>query len=108
VDFGKQVIGSVNAWSNLNTFNLSGITGANNNANFAFRIVAAFAPGTTGYEGTGGTYATDGQWRFDMVTVNADATPIPTPVLLPGLIGMGIAALRKRQGDRSEVVAAQE
>ena len=108
VDFGSQVVGAVNAWSDSNTFNLSSIAGANNNANFAFRIVSAFAPNTTGYAGTGGTYATDGQWRFDMATINADATPVPTPALLPGLIGMGVAALRKRQGDRSEVMAAQE
>jgi hypothetical protein len=25
--------------------------------------------------------------------------PIPTPALLPGLIGMGVAALRKRKGE---------
>ncbi len=99
VDFGSQVVGSVNTWSNNNMFNLSSITGVNNNANFAFRIVSAFAPSTTGYEGTGGTYATDGSWRFDMATVNANASPtaVPTPALLPGLIGMGIAAWRKRK-----------
>ncbi|NJL47397.1 MAG: PTPA-CTERM sorting domain-containing protein [Leptolyngbyaceae cyanobacterium SM2_5_2] len=28
---------------------------------------------------------------------NIDVAPIPTPALLPGLIGMGVAALRKRQ-----------
>ena len=27
-----------------------------------------------------------------------DGVPIPTPVLLPGLIGMGVAAIRKRRG----------
>jgi hypothetical protein len=27
----------------------------------------------------------------------ADAAPVPTPALLPGLIGMGVAALRKRR-----------
>lgn len=29
-------------------------------------------------------------------------TPIPTPALLPGLIGMGVAALRKRKAEVSE------
>ncbi len=29
-------------------------------------------------------------------------TEIPTPALLPGLIGMGVAALRKRQQEQSE------
>lgn len=99
VDFGSLVVGSVNTWSNNNTFNLSSIAGANNNANFAFRIVSAFAPNnTTGYEGTGGTYATDGSWRFDRVTVNANASPpaIPTPTMLPGLVGIGLGLLRKR------------
>jgi hypothetical protein len=27
---------------------------------------------------------------------------IPTPALLPGLIGMGLAALRKRKGEQAE------
>ena len=106
VDFGSQVDGALKGsdmWSNGNTFNLSSIAGANNNANFAFRIVSAFAPSTTGYAGTGGTYATDGQWRFDMATINADATPVPTPVptpaLLPGLVGMGLGLLRKRKSE---------
>ncbi len=26
-----------------------------------------------------------------------DSTPVPTPALLPGLVGMGVAALRKRK-----------
>ncbi|PZV08680.1 MAG: hypothetical protein DCF32_04195 [Leptolyngbya sp.] len=29
----------------------------------------------------------------------ADTTAVPTPALLPGLIGMGVAALRKRKGE---------
>lgn len=32
------------------------------------------------------------------------ATPIPTPALLPGLLGMGIAAWRKRKGEPAEQV----
>lgn len=43
--------------------------------------------------------------------VSFSATPttaIPTPALLPGLIGLGAAAFRKRKGDRAEAVAAQE
>lgn len=34
--------------------------------------------------------------------VNGDTTPIPTPALLPGLLGMGVAALRKRKGEATE------
>ncbi len=41
----------------------------------------------------------------DRITVTGDEVPIPTPALLPGLIGMGVAALRKRnqeEGDSAE------
>ncbi|TVP66099.1 MAG: PTPA-CTERM sorting domain-containing protein [Leptolyngbya sp. LCM1.Bin17] len=34
------------------------------------------------------------------------ATPVPTPALLPGLIGMGVAALRKRKGEGDESAEA--
>lgn len=99
VDFGSQVVGAVNTWSNNNRFNLSSIAGVNNNADFAFRIVSAFAPNTQGYAGTSGTYATDGTWRFDRVTVNADVSSIPTPAMLPGLFGMGLSLLCKRKSE---------
>jgi len=35
---------------------------------------------------------------------NGNITPIPTPALLPGLVGMGIAAWRKRKNEPSEQV----
>ena len=95
LDFGSQVVGAINTWSNYNLFDLSSIAGANNNANFAFRIVSAFAPNATGYAGASGTYATNATWRFDMATVNAEK--IPTPAMLPGLIGLGIGLLRQRK-----------
>jgi hypothetical protein len=31
-----------------------------------------------------------------------DSTPVPTPALLPGLVGLGVAALRKRKGEGAE------
>jgi hypothetical protein len=100
LDFGTQVVGAVNTWSNGNLFDLSSIADANNNSNFAFRIVSAFAPNAAGYSGTSGTYATNALWRFDMATVNADAASagaIPTPALLPGLVGLGLGLLRQRK-----------
>lgn len=33
---------------------------------------------------------------------NFNVTPVPTPALLPGLIGMGVAALRKKRGEAEE------
>lgn len=38
---------------------------------------------------------------------NLDITAVPTPALLPGLIGMGVAALRKRKGEASEAETAE-
>ena len=46
--------------------------------------------------------------NVDFKTSASNSTNIPTPALLPGLIGLGAAALRKRKGEQSEVVAAQE
>jgi hypothetical protein len=77
----------------------SGILGAaaNDNANFGFQILAAF--NTTAYVPVNSaSYGTSGTRRFDMVTVNGDAvTPVPTPALLPALIGFGASIVRKRK-----------
>lgn len=41
------------------------------------------------------------QIGFDDITLGSETpgTPIPTPALLPGLVGMGIATLRKRKAE---------
>jgi len=59
------------AWNNNRTFDFSGISAANNNANFGVRIVAIFDPNGTDYIGTGGTYATGGTVRYDAVTLSS-------------------------------------
>ncbi len=41
----------------------------------------------------------NGEAEFNVSKTWAVATPIPTPALLPGLIGMGVAAWRKRKGE---------
>jgi len=66
------------------TNNLAGIPAANNNSNFAFRIVAEFentAAGTlnTTYVGATGTYGTGGTIRFDMMTVSGSVIPTNPP-----------------------------
>jgi endonuclease/exonuclease/phosphatase family metal-dependent hydrolase len=55
----------------------SGVTGANNNANFGVRIVSIFQPTTSAYQAAGGasTYGTGGSWRFDNVTFGGFAGP---------------------------------
>lgn len=90
-------------WFNNRTVDLSAITGANNNASFAFRVVSAFAPSTSSYAASNPTssYATTGTWRFDMVTVKGNVlAPIPEPetyaMLLSGLGLLGFASRRKQ------------
>ncbi|NJL47101.1 MAG: PTPA-CTERM sorting domain-containing protein [Leptolyngbyaceae cyanobacterium SM2_5_2] len=39
-----------------------------------------------------------GLYHFD----DDDTEPIPTPALLPGLLGLGVAALRQRNGKVEE------
>jgi endonuclease/exonuclease/phosphatase family metal-dependent hydrolase len=51
------------------------LPGVDNNSNFVFRLVAEFqitatGTGSAAYIGAGGTYATGGTTRFDMVTVS--------------------------------------
>lgn len=86
-------------WFNNRSVDLSGIAGVNDNASFAFRVVAAFAPGTGAYAASnaGFNYATNGTWRFDMVTVSA--APVPEPetyaLMLAGLGVVGLAIRRR-------------
>ena len=44
----------------------------------------------------------------EITDFNSDTTPIPTPALLPGLIGMGVAALRKREQEQTEATEVAE
>lgn len=90
-------------WFNNRTVNLSAITGADNNASFAFRVVSTFAPSTSAYAASGASssYATTGTWRFDYVTVKGNAiAPVPEPetyaMFLAGLGLMGFASRRKQ------------
>jgi hypothetical protein len=101
VDFATFDGNAGDSWFNGRTVDLSSIAGADNNANFAFRVVAAFAPSTSGYEASkpGSTYGTTSTWRFDMVTVNA--APVPEAetyaMMLAGLGLVGFMAARRRQ-----------
>jgi len=102
IDFALFDGNAGDTWFNNRTVNLSAITGADNNNSFAFRVVSAFAPGTSSYAASRSTSNYEGgTWRFDMVTVSGTATaPIPEPetyaMFLAGLGLMGFASRRKQ------------
>lgn len=91
-------------WFNGRSVDLSGIAGVNDNASFAFRVVATFAPGTGAYAASndGSSYSTSGTWRFDMVTVSA--APVPEPetyaLMLAGLGLVGLVIRRRHKTGR--------
>lgn len=91
-------------WFKNRTVDLSAITGADNNASFAFRVVSAFAPTTSLYaasSASSSSYLSTGTWRFDYVTVKGTAiAAVPEPetyaMFLAGLGLLGFASRRKQ------------
>jgi hypothetical protein len=55
-----------------------------------------------GIEGLGTITAQANLVKANGSSFSGDITPVPTPALLPGLLGLGITALRKRKGEGSE------
>ena len=84
---------------------------ANTNSVFQLSPIPFFEE--TGYQSFSYTFASAGTYTLGFGVVDVgdtsfnsallldgfSSTPIPTPALLPGLIGMGVAAWRKRQGE---------
>lgn len=100
VDFGAPFDGPAgDTWFKDRAIDLSSVLAANDNPNFAFRIVAAFAPGSNAYaaSNTGSNYATSGTWRFDMVQVSGNVVPEPTAaaLLMIGAVAFGCARRRE-------------
>lgn len=79
IDFANPVLLSADSVFERKTNDLSGISGVNNNANFAFRIVSEFEStaantANANYVTAGtGVYGTGGTVRFDMVTISGSA-----------------------------------
>lgn len=98
VDFGAPFDGNAgDTWFKNRSIDLSSILAVNNNANFAFRVVAAFAPGGSAYAASSTTYAASGTWRFDMAQVSGTvAVPEPAAVALLALGAFALTAVRRR------------
>lgn len=79
------------------SFDFTGVAGVDNNALFAVRVVAAYAPSTSNYlaSRSTSTYAGTGTYRFDDVTIEGTAIPTSGSLALMGL-GVAVAARRRR------------
>jgi hypothetical protein len=80
----------------LVSFDLSGVTEANNNADFQFRVMAIHDPNMDKFVATSGKrYAATGTtatWKFDEVTVNGSTLEFIEVVPAPGAIALLMAA----------------
>jgi hypothetical protein len=76
---GLYVGNTGDTWFLQRKADLSAISAVNNNANFAFRIVTAFAPGTSAYAAAQTAYGPTGTLRYDMETVTGTAVSTQTP-----------------------------
>ena len=68
-----------------------------NAANFGFRVLAAYNPGTSNYlaSRSTSTYGTSSTLRFDDVTISGNLIPAPGAVALVGLAGLVTTRRRK-------------
>ena len=86
-------------WFKNRNVDFSNIAGVANNANFALRIVSAFAPGTQAYlpSNNASNYGTAGTWRFDMATVSGSPVPVPAAFWMMSSALLGLVGINRRR-----------
>ncbi|MBS4051086.1 MAG: VPLPA-CTERM sorting domain-containing protein [Methylomonas sp.] len=86
-------------WFNNRSIDFSSIAGVADNANFALRIVAAFAPNSSAYlpSNVGSSYGTAGTWRFDMATVSGSPVPVPAAFWMMSAGLLGLVGINRRR-----------
>jgi hypothetical protein len=91
---------SAGGWYDAITANLSGITAANNDPNFAVEIVNASTGADNVNQAGTALNNSSGNWRYDNVDISGTviAAPEPTTLALAGLGGLAaLVAVRRRK-----------
>ncbi|PSB12129.1 PEP-CTERM sorting domain-containing protein [filamentous cyanobacterium CCP1] len=82
---------------------LSNVAAVGDFGNSGQQSLSFLIPTTGNYTlGFGVLNALDFGLNSSLTIDNVNTTAVPTPALLPGLLGMGVAALRKRKGEATE------
>ncbi len=93
VDVATYGIAASDVWENDKRIQIDNIVpAAANNPNFAFRIAAVFAPGTTQYAASEAGYNGDIPTLFDMIIVEGVVIPEPSSCLM---LVLGFAAFMR-------------
>ena len=83
IESGLYALDKVDSTLLQRSADLSGVPGAQNNAKFGFRVISAYAPGTSAIaraDGTSAAYSTAGTVKYDMVTVTGVDGVFATPL----------------------------
>lgn len=92
---------SANTWYSDLSYDLSACTSLNDNASFAFQMVATVNPDTGAFVDVNGNAITSGTASFSLDRVTLSGTAIPEPAAVSVALGLaaGFLALRRRRTD---------